>query len=95
MERQAADGTIQTSWSTVAANVPAQISPLSVREFVSSRAMQSSITTRITIRYRPALTAKMRIWHEGKIYNPQGWLPDPDSGTVYLTAPCTEGLNEG
>lgn len=83
------------SWQLTWSNVPAKIAPVSVREFISSQAEQSGITARITIRYRAGLTADMRIRHGGKIYNPQGWLADPDSGQSYVTAPCSEGLNEG
>jgi len=86
---------VTTSWLQVAANVPAQIVPLSVREFIASQSVQSGITTRIVIRYRAGLDAAMRILHNGRIYNPQGWLADADSGIQYLTAPCSEGLNEG
>lgn len=88
-------GEMTTAWVDLHANVPAEIAPVSVREFISSQALQSGITTRVMIRYRAGLTADMRILHNGKVYNPQGWLPDPDSGLQYLTAPCTEGVNQG
>jgi SPP1 family predicted phage head-tail adaptor len=88
-------GDVSVKWQTLHAGVPARIAPLSVREFVASQSMQSSITAKITIRYHAGLTAGMRIVHNGKIYNPQGWLADLDSGVDYLTAPCTEGVNDG
>lgn len=90
-------GAIRTVWTDVATDVAAEIAPLSVREFIASSQMQSQITARITIRYRSGLTAQMRILHPstGKIYNPAGWLADPDSGLEYLTAPCSEGTNAG
>lgn len=88
-------GEPKESWIDVFVNVPAKISPISVREFISSQAYQSQITARITVRHRPELTADMRIVHNGKIYNPQGWFADPDSGIEYLTAPCSEGVNQG
>jgi hypothetical protein len=37
----------------------------------------------------------MRLLHGSRIYNPQGWLADPVSGIEYLTAPCSEGVNDG
>lgn len=88
-------GSISTQWITVWDDVPAEIVPSSVREFVASQQMQSQVTARIVIRYRDGLTANMRILHGSKIYNPQGWFADPDSGLEYLTAPCTEGVNDG
>lgn len=93
--QNASTGGVRESWAAFAENVPAAIEPLSVREFIQSQAMQSAVTARITIRYRAGLTPDMRIKHNEKIYNPQGWLADPDSGMKYLTAPCTEGLNPG
>lgn len=88
-------GVSTTNWVNVAQNVPAAIEPLSVREFVAAQAMQSQVTARIVIRYRPGLTAQMRILHGSRVYNPQGWLADADSGLEYLTAPCSEGTNLG
>ena len=90
-------GAIRTVWVDFAPDVAAEIAPLSVREFIASSQMQSQITARITIRYRTGLTAQMRILHPstGKIYNPAGWLADQDSGLEYLTAPCSEGANQG
>lgn len=88
-------GELRTIWQDVATNVSAAIEPLSVREFIAAQQMQSAVTARITIRYRDGLTPGMRIVHGSRIYNPQGWLSDPDSGLEYLTAPCSQGVNDG
>lgn len=88
-------GEVLKQWEIVHASVAAAIEHLSAREFVASRSQQSQITARITIRYRAGLTAMMRIIHKGKIYNPEGWLPDLKSGIEYLTAPVSESVNEG
>ena len=90
-------GAIRTVWIDFASDVAAEIAPLSVREFIASSQMQSQITARVTIRYRGGLTPQMRIVHPstGKIYNPAGWLADQDSGLEYVTAPCSEGVNDG
>lgn len=88
-------GEMVTGWATVWPNVPAAIEPLSVREFISAQAIQSNISARVVVRYREGLLPDMRILHRGKIYNPAGWLPDPVRGNEYLTAPCSEGVNEG
>lgn len=92
--RDAASGDVKVSWLTHA-EVWAAVEPVSVREFIAGQSKQSQITARITVRYRDDLTASMRILHRGRIYNPQGWLADPESGLEYLTAPCTEGVNDG
>lgn len=88
-------GEVLVSWTPLYTKVAAAIEPLSVKEFIASKTLQSQITAHITIRYRDGLTAKMRINHNGKIYNPEGWLPDVDSGLEYLTAPVTQGVNQG
>lgn len=93
--QDATTGQTSTVWINVATDIAAAIKPLSVREFIASQQMQSEISTRIVIRYREGLTADMRILHKTQIYNPQGWLPDPDSGLEYLTAPCSLGANNG
>jgi SPP1 family predicted phage head-tail adaptor len=83
---------VQTVW--------AAIEPLSAREFIQSAALQSQITARIVIRYRDGLDAAMRLVHVRKgrpdvIYNPEGFLPDKDSGLEYLTIPVGAGVNQG
>lgn len=75
----------------LAENVAAEVVPVSVREFVASQAVQSQVTTRVTIRYRDDVTARHRVRHRGKIYEIVGPpLPDPDSGLEYLTLACSE-----
>lgn len=88
-------GEMVPGWVTVWPSVPAAIEPLSAREFIAAQAVQSNISARVVIRYREGLLPDMRILHRGKIYNPAGWLPDPVRGNEYLTAPCSEGVNEG
>jgi SPP1 family predicted phage head-tail adaptor len=88
-------GAVTPVWVKVATSVPAAIEPISVREFLSAKAMQSEITARIVVRQRPGLNAAMRIRHGSRIYNPEGFLADKDSGTEYLTIPCSEGVNDG
>jgi SPP1 family predicted phage head-tail adaptor len=88
-------GEVVVGWTTVYSNVPAKIEPLSVREFMQSRADQSEISARITIRYKAGLNAGMRILHGSTVYNPAGFLADKKSGTEYLTIPCSQGVNEG
>ena len=88
-------GEVTPAWATVVSGVPAAIEDVSVREFIAGQALQSQVTTRIVIRYRSGLDASMRIKHGSRIYNPQGFLADKDSGREYLTIPCSEGVNEG
>jgi SPP1 family predicted phage head-tail adaptor len=89
-----AGGSQDLSW-TLFATVWAAIEPLSARELIAAAQTQSNVIARIVIRYRADLLPEMRINHNGRIYNPAGYLPDKDSGLEYLTIPVTSGLNDG
>lgn len=91
-------GATLRDWVEVA-TVWAAIEPSSAREFIQSASMQSQITARIVIRYRAGLNAAMRLVHlvdgvPGKIYDPEGFLADKESGLEYLTIPCSEGVSD-
>lgn len=87
------NGSVEVAWQDVA-SCWAAIEPVSVREFTAAQVEQSKISTRIIIRYRDDVTAKMRVLHEAKsmYYNIHGVLSDKDSGLEYLTLPCSEGV---
>ena len=89
-----ATGAMVDNWIEVA-RLWASIEPMSAREFVAAHAVQSEVTTRITIRFRAGITAAMRIVYRGSIYNIAGVLTDRESGVEYLTLPCSEGVNRG
>lgn len=72
----------------------AAIEPLSAREFIASQAVQSKVTARITMRKRDDINATCRIVHNGKFYNIEGVLADPDSGLEYMTLPVSEGVQD-
>lgn len=88
-------GNTTYEWNNLHANIAARVEPLSVKEFMQSKSMQSEISTRIVIRYISDLDATMRILYRDKIYNPEGFLADMDSGLEYLTIPVSEGVNDG
>lgn len=87
------NGAVIVSWQDVA-TVWSAIEPLSAREFIAAQAEDSKVNTRITIRYRNDVTAKMRLYHASKdmYYNIEGVLSDKDSGFEYLTLPCSTGV---
>ncbi len=87
-------GAISTEWGGFA-EVWAKVEPLSAREFMSAQAMQSQISTRITIRYISGLKTSMRIVHGEQVYDIKGILSDAVSGREYLTLPCATGVNLG
>ena len=74
------------TWETVAI-VPAEVWPLSGREYIAAQAEQAGVTTRITIRYQAGIEPAMRITHDGKTYNIKAVLPDP-TARRHLTLMC-------
>lgn len=52
---------IVTTWASV--------SPLTGREYLAAAALVSEVTARIRMRYRPGITSRDRIVHEGTTYN--------------------------
>jgi SPP1 family predicted phage head-tail adaptor len=82
------------TWVNFAQNEPAEIYPLSGREFIAAQAVQAGISTRFVLRWRNDLTESMRIVHEGKYYNIKSILPDP-SLRRHLTILCDSGVNNG
>ena len=98
LEEQDSDtGEITHVWATVSGmgNVPAEIVPLSAREFIAAQATQSEIVARIVIRYREGIDATMRAVHKGAVYNIRGVLADPRTGREWLTLPVSAGLTDG
>ena len=87
-------GALITTWVTEA-TVWAAVEPLSAREFIAAQAVQSDVSVRITVRYRPGITAAMRLLHDGKVYGITGVLADKGSGREYLTLPCAELPHDG
>lgn len=64
------------TWETVAI-VPAEVWPLSGREYIAAQAEQAGVTTKVTIRYQAGIEPDMRVTHDGMTYNIKAVLPDP------------------
>lgn len=94
METRDADGGVVTAWAALHSKVPAEIVPLSGREFVAAQAAQAGVTARMTIRYVTGITPKMRVVHGADIYNIEAVLPDPTLRR-HLTLMVSTGVNNG
>lgn len=92
-------GEVTYTWETFAANVACEVSPLSVKEFIASAALQSEVDTKIILRYRTDVVAKSRALQtvDGIVtaYNIAGVLRDPKTGLEWMTLPCQSGVNDG
>lgn len=89
-----ATGAMSYTWQKIA-DVWSEVTPVSVKEFITSQASSVELTARIKIRYRQDIKDQDRILFRGNIYSVEGILPDPDSGLEYLTLPCSEGTKDG
>jgi SPP1 family predicted phage head-tail adaptor len=74
--------------------IPAEIVPLSGREFVAAQAVQAGVTTRITIRWQDGIAPSMRVVHDGMTYNIKAVLPDPTLRR-HITLMCEQGVSNG
>lgn len=89
------NGNVDTSWMAFAANLPADVHPLSGREFIAAGAEQSEIVQRIVIRYLAGVKVSMRVLHGAKVFDVKAALADPDSGREYITLHVSEVKQEG
>lgn len=93
---QDSDGAIEEAWvNSFPTMISAEIMPISGRELIAANAVQSTVNTRIRIRYRLGIVPSMRVVHRGTYYNIDAIIPDQDSGESYLTLNCTSGADEG
>lgn len=86
-------GAVET-WTPFALDVPAEIRPLSGKEFIASASLQAAVDTRITIRFIDGVTAAMRVKHGPDVYAVSAVLPDP-SLKRHLTLMCQRGVSDG
>jgi SPP1 family predicted phage head-tail adaptor len=92
--QDATTGAVAVTWAAFLVDEPAEIVPLSGREFIQSAAMQSQVTVRATIRYQSGIDASMRIRFDGETYKIQAILPDP-SARRWLTLMLAKGVSDG
>lgn len=83
------------TWVDAWTNIAAAVEPLSASERISAQAQHSEVSARITVRPLPGLTARHRVLHNGRVYNIEGVIPDPDSGQEWATLPVSEGASDG
>lgn len=77
-----------TGWTDVA-TVWASITDMTGREYIAAAAVQASVQTRITIRYRAGIVAAMRVLHGADVYNVEAVL-ERDGQALNLM--CVRGV---
>ena len=79
---------------TAQGGIPAEVVPLSGREFIAAGELHGEVQARITIRYLPGVLDTMRIQFDGAVYAIRAVLPDA-TGRRHLTLMVDKGVASG
>lgn len=88
---QDAYGQPLTGWTDVA-TVWASIADMSGREYIAAAGVQASVQTKIMIRYRTGVVAKMRVLHGADVYDIDAVLNQDRISQVLM---CIRGVTNG
>lgn len=75
-------------------DIPAEVVPLSGRDFIAAGEKQSEVTARIEIRWLPGVKDTMRVLFDGELYAIAAVLPDP-TARKHLTLMVSKGVTDG
>jgi SPP1 family predicted phage head-tail adaptor len=75
-------------------DIPAEVVPLSGRDFIAAGEKQSEVSARIEIRYLPGVVDTMRVLFDEQIYAIAAVLPDP-TARRHLTLMVSAGVTDG
>ena len=82
------------TWTTLHANQPASIEPLSGRELITAQAVQSDVTHRLRMRYVAGVQTKHRILFGSRVFDIRA-VRDVNERNIELEMLCTEGASAG
>ena len=82
------------TWSTLHANQPASIEPLSGRELIAAQAVQSDVTHRVRMRYVAGVETKHRIAFGSRVFDIRA-IRNIDERGIEWEMLCTEGTSNG
>lgn len=82
------------AWTTHAADVPAEIVPVSGREFIAAQGEQAGVAAKITVRWTAGIVPTMRIVHGSDVYSIKAVLPDKSLRRSILLM-CETGVQDG
>lgn len=71
------------------------IEPLSGRELIAAAAVQSKVSVKMRMQYKPGVRARMRVVLRSTIYDIEAVMEDRATGVRYLTLLCSTGPNDG
>lgn len=84
----------QEEWLDWHKDVPAEVVPLSGREFTAASAEHGEVTARIEIPYLPGVVNTMRVLFDGEVYAVRAVLPD-STARQHITLMVDAGRSDG
>lgn len=84
-------GELQPKWQDVVTGASALVEDLNGRELVAAQEVHALVNTRIRMRYRDAVTARMRVIFRRQIYNIEAVIR-VDAVNVEMLLLCSTGL---
>lgn len=81
-------------WRRWRADVPAEVVPLSGREFTAASAEHGEVTARMEIPYLPGVVPTMRVVFDGQVYAIRAVLPDA-TARGHITLMVDAGVSDG
>ncbi|MGA6183335.1 phage head closure protein [Stenotrophomonas sp. NPDC077421] len=81
-------------WKDWQKDLPAEVVPLSGREFTAASAEHGEVTARMEIPYIPGVLSSMRVMFDGQAYAIRAVLPDP-TARQWLTLMVDAGVADG
>lgn len=81
-------------WRRWRQDLPAEVVPLSGREFTAASAEHGQVTARIEIPYLPGVLSTMRVLFDGQEYAIRAVLPDP-TARGHITLMVDAGVSDG
>jgi SPP1 family predicted phage head-tail adaptor len=88
-------GGMTETWTDFVKNANAAINTVTGRESVASQQIMAKYSTEISVRWRPGITATMRVLHGSVVYNIEGVIPDSETGRKITTLACTQRDADG
>lgn len=82
------------AWMDWHKDVPAEVVPLSGREFTAASAEHGQVTARMEIPYLPGVLNTMRVMFDGQVYAVRAVLPDPTARS-HINLMVDAGVSDG
>jgi SPP1 family predicted phage head-tail adaptor len=82
------------TWEVLVDNLPAEVEPLTGREFFAADQAQSSVDLRVRVRFREDITNAMQLVWNGQPHDIDSVLR-PKANRAFLELMCMSGVHDG